>query len=125
MTFDGDLENDSALTITGGTGADSLIGTDTVATGDTISGGNSADTIEGSKGGDTLTGGAGADTFFYAAVADSRGTTVDTITDFLSGSDKLKITIGESSATAAKTVVFVLMLVVQHHRLLNRLLKMH
>ena len=108
VTFDGDLENDSALTITGGTGADSLIGTDTVATGDTISGGNSADTIEGSKGGDTLTGGAGADTFFYAAVADSSGSTVDTITDFLSGSDKLKITIDESSATAAKTVVFTI-----------------
>jgi len=73
-----------ASTLSGLTGADTLVG------------GAGADTITGGVGKDTLTGGAGADTFVYAANATdavvSSLAAPDTITDFVSGTDKLNIT---------------------------------
>lgn len=84
-------------TITGGAGDDVIHagnGTNTVVGGagvDTIVGGTGVDTITGGAGADTLTGGAGADVFLYAAVGDSQGVTVDTITDFVSGTDKINL----------------------------------
>ncbi|MBR1730473.1 MAG: hypothetical protein IJ728_13230, partial [Selenomonadaceae bacterium] len=57
-----------------------------------ISGGSGADTINGGKGADTLTGNGGADVFLYAS-----GTGNDVITDYVSGTDKIKITSGSIS----------------------------
>ena len=104
LSFTGTAENDSSVNLTGGTAGDTLIGTDTTTLGDTISGNGGADTIDGSKGGDILTGGAGADTFDYNAVADSNSSTKDSITDYLSGTDKLTITLDYSSLTTATTI---------------------
>ena len=100
VTIDASAENDSTVDIKGGTAGDTLTGTDTYLTlsGDTISGGNGADTIDGSLGGDTISGGAGADTFVYNDVTDSASLP-DSITDFLSGTDKLKIALNYSSST--------------------------
>jgi Ca2+-binding RTX toxin-like protein len=109
LTLDADAEDDSSLTITGGTGNDSIIGTDarlsgTTVLGDTINGGNGADTITGSLGADTITGGAGADVFNYDVVADSAGSYVDSVTDFLDGTDTFTVTIDRSSDSAGRTI---------------------
>ena len=109
LTLDADAEDDSSLTITGGTGGDSIIGTDaklsgTTVLGDTINGGNGADTITGSLGADSITGGAGADVFNYDVVADSAGSYVDSVTDFLDGTDTFTVTIDRSSDSAGRTM---------------------
>jgi Ca2+-binding RTX toxin-like protein len=65
-------------TITGGTGADTIVGSATV---ETISGGAGDDTITGAGGADSLSGGSGADHFRYTASTQGA----DTITDFTVG----------------------------------------
>jgi len=81
-----------AATLSGGAGADNITGG---AGNDSISGGDGVDTITGGLGRDTLTGGAGVDTFVFAANATgavvSNQAAPDTITDFVSGTDKLQI----------------------------------
>ena len=104
VTINASAEDDSSFKITGGTGADVLTGADTTTLGDTINGGLGADTIDGSKGGDTLTGGAGADVFDYNAVADSSGSTPDTITDFISGTDSFNVELDYSTNNSGVTV---------------------
>ena len=81
------------LFLTGTNGADILIGE---------SGDN---TIEGLVGADTLTGGAGADTFVYTD-ADVGATNIDTITDFVSGEDKIDLS-GVSSLASSSTLTTV------------------
>lgn len=85
FTFDGSAISAGANTVsvTGGGGNDSLLGG---AGGDTISGGNGNDTLVGGTGSDSLSGGSGTDTFIYRTVT---GVTGDTISDFVSGTDKL------------------------------------
>jgi hypothetical protein len=82
----------TAMTVTGGTGDDMLAGGNKA---DSIVGGAGADTISGSVGADTVTGGDGADVFAYTA-ANQSGTSAaigfDTITDFVSGTDKIDLT---------------------------------
>ncbi len=56
---------------------------------DTIIGGSAADNIYGGAGNDTLTGGTGADIFHF--LYNNTGT--DTITDFVSGTDKIDIAV--------------------------------
>jgi Ca2+-binding RTX toxin-like protein len=72
----------------GGAGNDSITG-DTLA--NRLVGGAGADSIDGGNGADVLTGGLGADVFSYGNINQSGiGAAVrDSITDFLSGSDKL------------------------------------
>lgn len=67
---------------------------------DTISGGAGMDLIQGGTGGDRLTGGTEADTFVFTAAADSNAApnSLDTITDFVSGTDKIRITLTASNA---------------------------
>jgi Ca2+-binding RTX toxin-like protein len=103
FTLDASAENDGTVTYTGGGGVDTVTGTATTTSGDTISTGAGADVITGGAGGDTITGGAGADTFTYTATTHSTGTAKDSITDFTSASDKFAITIDNSAKTAAAT----------------------
>ncbi|WGM48825.1 hypothetical protein KOAAANKH_03732 [Brevundimonas sp. NIBR10] len=64
----------------GGAGADTIIG-------------NAANNIiTGGAGADTMTGGAGADTFRYLATGNSTAALQDTITDFVTGTDRIDLT---------------------------------
>ena len=94
-------EDDSTFSITGGLGADSIIGGQLA---DTINGGLGADTINGGLEADVLSGGAGADIFVYTAVAQSNTSKSDSITDFVSGTDKLNVTLDYSSFSSSVTV---------------------
>jgi Ca2+-binding RTX toxin-like protein len=93
-------------TINGGTGNDTInagggndiinsgSGVDTIGAGmgnDTVNAGAGADLITGGLGADTLSGGTDSDmdTFFYTALLESSDGTLDTITDFQSGEDKI------------------------------------
>jgi len=83
----------AGATLTGGAGADTITGG---AGNDSISGGDGVDQITGGIGRDTLTGGAGNDTFVFGvnaigALVSAASNATDTITDFVSGSDKLSI----------------------------------
>lgn len=101
FTLDASAENDGTIVYTGGAGIDTVTGTTGA---DTIGGGAGADVLTGGNGSDTVTGGAGADTFTYTAVAQSTGTARDSITDFVSGTDKIAITLDQSSSTAGVTI---------------------
>ena len=87
-----------ADTITGGAGADNITsagGIDVITAGtgnDTIDAGDGNDLVTGSAGADTITLGAGRDTYIAAAITDSAGANFDTITDFVSGTDNLRVT---------------------------------
>jgi len=58
---------------------------------DFITGGSGADIINATVGGDTYTGGAGADTFVFGNVNQGSRTVLTTISDFVSGTDKIDI----------------------------------
>jgi Ca2+-binding RTX toxin-like protein len=94
-------EDDSTFSISGGSGNDSITGGQLA---DTISGGTGNDTITGGLYEDSLTGGGGADTFVYAAVAQSSTTRTDSITDFVSGTDKLRFTLDYNTNTSGIVV---------------------
>lgn len=94
-------EDDSTFTITGGSGADSIIGGQLA---DTIVGGAGADTIQGGLLADSLTGNSGADVFEFTAVAQSSGSNADSITDFESGTDKLNVTLNYNTAITGLTI---------------------
>ena len=66
-------------TLRGGEGADSLSGN---GGNDILFGGDGDDILNGGSGQDQLTGGAGADTFFFALTSDSTTTAPDRIFDF-------------------------------------------
>jgi len=86
----GEAGND---TIYGGNGDNKLIGGDG---NDVIVGGDGNDTIEGNTGADTMTGGLGNDTYVFRQ-DDLATYTVDTITDFLRGSDRLGLNLIDSN----------------------------
>ena len=108
-------------TISGGDNDDTLYGGndgDTLNGGlkdDFLIGGSGADTLNGDAGSDylrggadkdTMTGGSGADTFAWLTATDSYGTQgqnrlPDTITDFVSGSDKLDLSAIDANTTNA------------------------
>lgn len=84
-------------TLYGGSGDDTIKGNngdDLIYGGsgqDDINGNNDNDTIVGGFGADTLTGSNGADVFTYLSAVDSRAGRFDTITDFISGTDKIDL----------------------------------
>jgi Ca2+-binding RTX toxin-like protein len=109
-----------AMTVTGGTGADTLstgsgndtinggLGVDTINGGagnDTIGGGEGADQITSGDGSDTLTGGAGAEDYLYtvAGLASEDG---DTITDFAVGAagDAISVDVTTTGTGGAENV---------------------
>jgi Ca2+-binding RTX toxin-like protein len=106
------MARDQALTIVTLGGNDQVAVTDFFARGDTIStgagndtadGGGGDDTITGGAGADQLTGGAGADVFAYSLAGDAQGAGLvrDTITDFRSGEDRIRIDFGTQSGAFA------------------------
>ncbi|HEU0099487.1 MAG TPA: calcium-binding protein [Allosphingosinicella sp.] len=58
---------------------------------DTLKGGGQADLIHGNLGADMLTGNGGADTFRFDSTADSTSGSLDRITDFTPGTDKIDL----------------------------------
>jgi serralysin len=79
--------NAVANKLTGGNGNDKLYG---LQGDDTLKGGGGNDWLLGSTGDDTLWGGAGADTFVFNSALNAR-TNVDTIADFSSRDDTIRI----------------------------------
>jgi serralysin len=77
--------------MTGGRGADTLIG------------GAQGDVLTGGRGPDTLTGNAGGDTFAYSGVADSTGVGRDHIADFDASSDFIDLPFVVSAVAAPVT----------------------
>lgn len=73
-------------TLSGGAGNDTLNGG---TNNDSLDGGASNDTLNGAAASDTLTGGAGTDYFVLANAASA--TNIDTITDFVSGTDVIEL----------------------------------
>jgi len=59
------------------------------ASSNALTGNSGSNTIDGGLGNDTLTGGAGADTFVFSSKLGATNT--DTITDFVSGTDKIQL----------------------------------
>lgn len=91
-------------TLIGGGGGDTLIGG---AGADTLTGNSGKDSLYGGGGADTLTGGAGADSFVFKSLGDSRGTSVDTITDFSgSGGDHIDLSKLDADTTRSKNQAF-------------------
>ena len=107
VTLDGSAETLTAMTISTGVGADIVTGGSKA---DTIKTGTGADVITGGPGADIITGGSGADDIKYSnsnaagATVESSGATPDVITDFLSGTDDIKVTVDYSSLTSAVTI---------------------
>ncbi|MFM2043657.1 MAG: hypothetical protein RLY86_2233 [Pseudomonadota bacterium] len=89
------------VSVVAGNGTDSIIGT---SGNDTVSGGQGNDTIRGGDGADVISGGTGTDTFVYTGVSQSSGTTIDDITDWVSGTDKLQVDLNYSSSVASVVV---------------------
>jgi Ca2+-binding RTX toxin-like protein len=94
-TIDAGNGNDTVLAGSGndsvkaGGGADFVNGEEGK---DTVDGGAGSDTIAGGAGKDSLTGGGGNDVFLYAAAGDSRGGSIDIITDFdRAGNDRINL----------------------------------
>jgi fibronectin-binding autotransporter adhesin len=74
---------------------------------DDVVGGSDVDKIAGNGGADLLTGGLGADVFKYRRATDSGiGANADTITDFLSGTDRLNFVRIDANAGAAGDQAF-------------------
>lgn len=84
----------TGLTVTGSSGINNIVGS---AGNDTIDGAGGNDIITGGAGNDIMVGGAGVDTFVLGATALLTG--VDTIADFVSGTDKLDLNAFESVGT--------------------------
>jgi Ca2+-binding RTX toxin-like protein len=73
---------------------------------DTIRGSSGANTIFGDAGADVLTGNGGADVFAYSALGDSAGTSRDSITDFLHGTDHIDLSRLDASTAATGDQAF-------------------
>lgn len=86
-TVDGGSSDDN---LWGGNGNDTLFGS---SGNDTLLGNGGDDFLQGDSGDDILTGGAGADTFAFDTGAEFVGSELglDTITDFNSGEDKIRL----------------------------------
>lgn len=94
---------------TGGAGADTLAAIENLsgsAYNDKLSGDGSSNIISGSGGADKLSGGAGADTFSYASTSESSGKALDTIADFIRGTDKIDLSLIDADTSTAVNDAF-------------------
>jgi Ca2+-binding RTX toxin-like protein len=91
------------LSVEGNAGANRLTGNNGA---NFISGGGGDDTLRGNFGADTLSGGDGADTFLYIGVNESGPSAKDSITDFLSGVDRLDFSAIDADTTQAGDQAF-------------------
>lgn len=82
----------SNISITTGGGADRVTGVNNAARVDTINTGAGNDIIIATTGADVMTLGAGSDVIGYTALAQSSAAAVDTVTDFVSGTDQFDFT---------------------------------
>ncbi len=74
---------------------------------DVITGSSGADFIEGGVGKDTLTGGAGGDMFIFTSTTHSKGTTsIDRITDFVRGQDRIDLSVIDANTLATGNDAF-------------------
>lgn len=76
---------------------------------DSLQGSDSDDVIIGGAGMDTLGGGLGADSFRYAAFADSKGASIDLITDFVTGEDKIDLSALDANSKVPGNQAFTFM----------------
>ncbi|MEI8209917.1 MAG: peptidylprolyl isomerase, partial [Methylococcales bacterium] len=83
--------------LSGNEGIDTLVG---LAGNDSLNGGNGNDLLRGGAGNDRLTGGDGVDTFWFDTATNAK-TNKDTLTDFVSGTDKLQFSVSVLKALGA------------------------
>ena len=82
--------------LTGSNYNDTLIGNSGA---NVLTGGSGNDTLRGNGGVDTLIGGAGKDTFDFNSLSDSQPNAMDSIVDFVTGSDKIDLRDIDASST--------------------------
>jgi Ca2+-binding RTX toxin-like protein len=83
--------------LSGNEGMDTLLG---LAGNDSLNGGSGNDLLRGGAGNDRLTGGEGVDTFWFDTATNAK-TNKDTLTDFVSGTDKLQFSVSVLKALGA------------------------
>jgi Ca2+-binding RTX toxin-like protein len=89
LNFNGAAEDDSKVSVTGGAGHDTIVGTNSALT-DTLDGGSGNDTIQGNAGADSLVGGDGNDTFVYNSASDESD--AGEVIDGSSNTDRILVT---------------------------------
>jgi Ca2+-binding RTX toxin-like protein len=94
--------NEFGQSIVGGSGGDALVGG---GGNDLITGNDGADMIDGGAGNDGLRGGAGADFFRFLSASDSSGAG-DSIYDFVSGTDKINLSLIDADTGVAGDQAF-------------------
>ena len=92
------LTGTSAIKATGHSGDNTLTGNSGI---NTLLGNDGNDILIGKAGNDTLTGGLGTDTFWFDTATNAT-TNKDTITDFVSGTDKLQFSVSVLSALVTR-----------------------
>jgi Ca2+-binding RTX toxin-like protein len=100
---DGLVGGDGNDAIDGGAGNDNLIG----GLGDDyLNGGDGNDSLSGNSGKDIFTGGLGSDTFKFDYITDSTISANDIITDFLSGTDSIDLSLIDANVLTGNNEAF-------------------
>lgn len=89
----------------GGSGADTMIGNEYA---NTLRGNAGNDVIQGGGGADSLYGGTGADRFVFASTADSRSGAIDRVFDFVSGTDKIDVSLIDARTNVSGNQAFTI-----------------
>jgi Ca2+-binding RTX toxin-like protein len=93
----------TSQSIYGNDGSNRLLG---LGGNDFLGGGAGNDTLDGGAGDDILEGGSGADTFRFAATSDTVLSSGDQIRDFVSGTDKIDLSLIDANTSAAGDQAF-------------------